>query len=429
MGIGYWVMGIGYWVVGSSWVHFTALHFLHDLQGSDCCRGMAGRLLSLLGILWLAELGRCYLPPVRRLNGRLALAAPREPAWSTPTPYSQVTIGVPREVDPNERRVAQSPESAQQLLDAGLRVLVERSAGADAGYPDSEYSRRGAVVTDTVGVWGADIVLKVNPPTEEEVRLLQDRTLISLLYPAQNTALMNLFQSQGSTVFALDCIPRLLSRGQAFDVLSSQANIAGYRAVVEAAHEFGSFFAGQITAAGKVPPARVLVLGAGVAGLAAIAAAKALGAVVSAYDVRPVVKEQVESMGGRFLNVDFVEDGSGEGGYAKEMSAAYKAAEASCMLEWTSQADIIITTGTTSFLTIFYITLHTSTDSWPTCPATSLRGNAVGDEAWVSGGGHGSLGGWRECCFISTQQNRKYRERSQSHRVHKYAISSSVYSF
>lgn len=241
--------------------------------------------------------------------------------------------------------MAQSPESAHLLVDAGFRVLVERSAGSAAGFGDGEYISRGAEVADASRVWNADIVLKVNPPTIEEARLLQDRTLISLLYPAHNAQLISLLQSQRSTALALDCIPRQLSRGQAFDVLSSQANIAGYRAVVEAAHEFGSFFAGQITAAGKVPPAKVLVLGAGVAGLAAIGAAKSLGAVVSAYDVRPVVREQVESLGGRFLSVDFAEDGSGTGGYAKEMSDAYKAAESNSMLKWTSEADIIITTG------------------------------------------------------------------------------------
>ena len=168
--------------------------------------------------------------------------------------------------------------------------------------------------------WKADIVIKINPPTSAEARLLGDRTLISQINPSKNDALLTQFQQQGATVFALDCIPRMLSRGQTFDTLSSQTNIAGYRAVIEASNSFGRFFAGQMTAAGKVPPAKVLVLGCGVAGLAAVQTAKNLGALVSAYDVRPVVREQVESLGGKFLAVDYEEDGAGAGGYAKEMS-------------------------------------------------------------------------------------------------------------
>ena len=164
---------------------------------------------------------------------------------------------------------------------------------------------------------------KVAVPTPEEAKLVGDRMLLSFLFPAQNPELLEQLKGQGATAFAMDCIPRTLSRGQTYDALSSQANISGYRAVIKASNEFGRFFAGQMTAAGKVPPAKVLVLGTGVAGLAAIQTAKNMGAIVRAFDVRPVTKEQVEAMGGQFLEVDFQEDGSGAGGYAKEMSKEF----------------------------------------------------------------------------------------------------------
>jgi NAD(P) transhydrogenase len=190
------------------------------------------------------------------------------------------------------------------------------------------YKAAGAEIVDSAAAWKADIVTHIRPPTAEELAQVGDRTLCSMIWPAQNEELLEQLQKQQATAFALDCIPRTLSRGQAFDVLSSQANLAGYRAVIEAANEFSRFFAGQMTAAGKVPPAKVMVLGGGVAGLAAIQTAKNMGAVVKAYDVRPAAKEQVESMGGTFLKVDYEEDGSGAGGYAKEMSDEYKKHEA-----------------------------------------------------------------------------------------------------
>ena len=178
----------------------------------------------------------------------------------------------------------------------------------------------------------------------EEAALLENRTLISFLYPKQNTDLLQQLQNQGATAFAMDCIPRTLSRGQTYDALSSQANISGYRAVLEAANEFGRFFAGQMTAAGKVPPAKVLVIGTGVAGLAAIQTAKNMGAIVRAFDVRPVTKEQVEAMGGHFLEVPYQEDGSGSGGYAKEMSKEWHAAARAMLTKQCEEVDIIITT-------------------------------------------------------------------------------------
>lgn len=190
----------------------------------------------------------------------------------------------------------------------------------------------------------ADIISKIRPPSEEEVPKLQGKTLVSLVSPSINPELFKELVDQNTNVFALDCVPRMLSRGQTFDTLSSQANIAGYRAVIEAAEAFPRFFAGQMTAAGKVPPAKVLVLGAGVAGLAAIQTAKNMGAIVRAFDVRPVCKEQVESMGAQFLEVDLKESGEGVGGYAKEMSDDYKKAQAALMLEQAKDVDVIITT-------------------------------------------------------------------------------------
>jgi NAD(P) transhydrogenase len=190
----------------------------------------------------------------------------------------------------------------------------------------------------------ADIITKIRPPSDDEVPRLTGKTLISTIQPAINGDLYKKLTEQGTNVFALDCVPRMLSRGQSYDILSSQANIAGYRAVVEAAEAFPRFFAGQMTAAGKVPPAKVLVLGAGVAGLAAIQTARNMGAIVRAFDVRPVTKEQVESMGATFLEVPIQEDGSGAGGYAKEMSDEYKKAQAALMLEQAKEVDIIITT-------------------------------------------------------------------------------------
>ena len=184
----------------------------------------------------------------------------------------------------------------------------------------------------------------MNTPNEDEIPKLAGKTLVGMISPSINTEVYDSLTNQNTNVFALDQVPRMLSRAQSYDVLSSQANIAGYRAVIEAAEEFPNFFAGQMTAAGKVPPAKVLVLGAGVAGLAAIQTAKNMGAVVRAFDVRPVTKEQVESMGATFLEVNIEEDGSGSGGYAKEMSDDFKKAQAAMMLEQAKEVDIIITT-------------------------------------------------------------------------------------
>ncbi len=256
-------------------------------------------------------------------------------------------IGVPKETHPGERRVATTPEVVADLMKLGFDVAVEHDAGALANFSDDAYRDAGCEVLETAdALWdAADIIFKVRGPDDAETsRLRKDQTLISFIWPAQNPELLEALTSSGATVMAMDSVPRI-SRAQKMDALSSMANIAGYRAVVEAAQHFGRFFTGQITAAGKVPPAKVLVIGAGVAGLAAIGAAKSMGAIVRSFDTRPEVKEQVESMDAEFLMLDFDdEDGAGEGGYAKIMSDEFIKAEMALFAEQAKDVDIIITT-------------------------------------------------------------------------------------
>ena len=257
-------------------------------------------------------------------------------------------IGVPKEIYPGERRVATTPEVVKQLAKLGYDVAIESGAGSAANFSDDDYREAGCeVVSSTADLWqGADIVMKVRAPDEQETEFLRSgQVLISFLWPAQNPEHLKTLTDKGVTAMAMDGIPRI-SRAQKMDALSSMANIAGYRAVVEAAQNFGRFFTGQITAAGKVPPAKVLIIGAGVAGLAAIGAAKSMGAIVRSFDTRPEVKEQVESMDAEFLMLDFEddEDGSGEGGYAKVMSEAFIEAEMALFAEQAKDVDIIITT-------------------------------------------------------------------------------------
>ncbi|MDH3713933.1 MAG: Re/Si-specific NAD(P)(+) transhydrogenase subunit alpha [Gammaproteobacteria bacterium] len=261
-------------------------------------------------------------------------------------------IGVPREIHPHERRVATTPQVAEQLQKLGFSVAVEAGAGEQASYSDAAYRDAGVqIVDDTRALWEqSDIVLKVRAPEEHqqlgvhEAQLLREgATLASFIWPAQNEALMSLLAERKATVLALDAVPRI-SRAQKLDALSSTANIAGYRAVIEAANRFGRFFTGQVTAAGKVPPAKILVIGAGVAGLAAIGAAGSMGAIVRSFDTRPEVKEQVESMGAEFLLLDFEEEGSGSGGYAKVMSQEFIDAEMALFREQAREVDVIITT-------------------------------------------------------------------------------------
>ncbi len=261
-------------------------------------------------------------------------------------------IGIPRETRPGERRVAATPESVARLRQLGFEVLVQAGAGLAASFDDATYSSAGALIVEEAReLWhAADIVLKVQPPAMEgatgvsEVDMLRPgMVLIGFVWPAQNEALLRRMGERHATVMAMDQIPRI-TRAQKYDALSSMANIAGYRAVIEAAACYGSFFTGQMTAAGKVPPAKVLVIGAGVAGLAAIGAARGLGAIVRAFDTRSEVREQVNSMGADFLDVAVEEEGAGAGGYARVMSKAFVEAEMALFLEQAKEVDIIITT-------------------------------------------------------------------------------------
>jgi len=255
-------------------------------------------------------------------------------------------IGIPIEIFSGERRVASTPEVITHLHKLGFTVAVETGAGSSANYTDDAYKDAGAeIISDTKSLWSsADIILKVRAPAEEEIELMHaGQTLISFIWPAQNKELMNRLAAKKVTVLAMDSVPRI-SRAQKLDALSSMANIAGYRAIIEAAQNFGRFFTGQITAAGKIPPAKVMVIGAGVAGLSAIGTAKSLGAIVRAFDTRPEVKEQVESMDAEFLMLDFKEEGSGVGGYAKVMSPEFIKAEMELFAKQAQEVDIIITT-------------------------------------------------------------------------------------
>jgi NAD(P) transhydrogenase subunit alpha len=252
-------------------------------------------------------------------------------------------IGVPRETAAGEKRVATVPEVVEKLVKLGFRVAVQSGAGEPANFSDDAYRAAGAEIV--AQVWDeADIVFKVRPPTIAEVALARPGTrLVSFIWPAQNPELMRAMAGKRLTVLAMDSVPRI-SRAQKLDALSSMANIAGYRAVIEAAHHFGRFFTGQITAAGKVPPAKVFVIGAGVAGLAAIGAASSLGAIVRANDTRPEVADQVRSMGAEFIGVDYQEEGSGVGGYAKAMSEGFQKAQREVFARQAKDVDIIITT-------------------------------------------------------------------------------------
>lgn len=259
-------------------------------------------------------------------------------------PYNTLAIGVPKESFTGERRVSVTPTVTAALVKKGFNINVESGAGALANFRDADYESSGAKVVDKKAAFQSDIVLKVRAPTPNETGLFRDQgTLYSFLYPAQNKDLVDALAKHNLTVFGMDCVPRI-SRAQVFDALSSMANIAGYRAVVEASNHFGRFFTGQITAAGKVPPAKVLVIGGGVAGLAAVGQAKSMGAIVRAFDVRPAVKEQVESMGAEFLEVDIKEEGETVGGYAKEMSKEFLEAEMKLFHDQCKDVDIVITT-------------------------------------------------------------------------------------
>ncbi|MGB8601446.1 MAG: Re/Si-specific NAD(P)(+) transhydrogenase subunit alpha [Rhizomicrobium sp.] len=255
-------------------------------------------------------------------------------------------IGIPKESFSGEKRVASTPEVVEKLVKLGFAVTVQSGAGDAASFYDAAYAAAGAkIAPDAASLWSeADIVFKVRAPEADEVaKLKEGATLISFVWPAQHPELMQALAARKGTVLAMDSVPRM-SRAQKMDALSSMANIGGYRAVIEAANQFGRFFTGQITAAGKVPPAKVFIIGAGVAGLAAIGAASGLGAIVRANDTRPEVADQVKSMGAEFVPVDYQEEGTGVGGYAKVMSEGFLKAQSAVFAKQAKEVDIIITT-------------------------------------------------------------------------------------
>ena len=256
-------------------------------------------------------------------------------------------IGVPKEVAAGEKRVATVPDVVEKLIKLGFKVAVQSGAGDAANFSDDVYRAAGAeIVADATTLWAtSDIVFKVRGPTADEVKLVREgSTLISFIWPAQNPDLMQQLTARKATVLAIDALPRVLSRAQKMDALTSQAGVAGYRAVIEAANAFGRFFNGQITAAGKVPPAKVFIAGAGVAGLAALGTAAGLGAIVRANDTRAEVADQVVSLGGEFVKVDYEEEGSGGGGYGKVMSEGFQQAQREMYAKQAREVDIIITT-------------------------------------------------------------------------------------
>ena len=268
------------------------------------------------------------------------------------TQKQSMKIGIPREIHDNERRVAITPEIVPSIVEMGFEVLVESGAGDSANYNDSAYESAGAsVLPGGSAVWEqADVIVKVRAPefnsatqTDEFDLLSNGQYLIAFLWPAQNPEMLERLSNIGVSAISMDAVPRI-SRAQKLDALSSMANVAGYRAVVESAQHFGRFFGGQITAAGRIPPAKIMIIGAGVAGLSAIGAATSQGAIVRAFDTRPEVKEQVESMGAEFLELEFEEEGSGAGGYAKVMSKEFIEAEMALFAEQAEEVDIIITT-------------------------------------------------------------------------------------
>ncbi|MDQ1311400.1 MAG: H+-translocating transhydrogenase subunit alpha, partial [Pseudomonadota bacterium] len=258
-----------------------------------------------------------------------------------------LTIGVPRETFAGEKRVATVPDVVEKLVKLGFGVHVETGAGAAANFDDASYEAAGARIAGGAAELyaGSDMIFKVRAPTPEEIALMKPgSTLVGFIWPAQNPELMQALAARKLTVLAIDSLPRQLSRAQKMDALTSMASISGYRAVIEAANAFGRFFNGQVTAAGKIPPAKVFVAGAGVAGLAAVGTAANLGAIVRANDTRAEVADQVVSLGGEFVKVDYEEEGSGGGGYAKVMSEGFQKAQREMYAQQARDADIIITT-------------------------------------------------------------------------------------
>ncbi|XP_045181151.2 NAD(P) transhydrogenase, mitochondrial-like [Mercenaria mercenaria] len=309
-------------------------------------------LPRLHSVAILADLG-CHIQKLSVRCSRGFKNAPRnfcqkaEEKVVAGTPYEKMTVGIPKEMFPNERRVAISPTAVQVLVKKGFNVNIEEGAGVESKFTNDEFAASGAAIKKRDEIFHSDIVLKVRPPLETEVPLFKENgILISFLYPQQNADLVKLINDRKVTSFAMDKVPRI-SRAQVFDALSSMANISGYKAVIEAANNYGRFFSGQITAAGKVPPAKIFIIGGGVAGLAAAGAAKNLGAITRLYDVRPAVKEQAESLGAEFLEVSVKESGAAAGGYAKdikEMSTEFQDAVKNLYAKQCKEVDVVITT-------------------------------------------------------------------------------------
>merc|ERR1711899_332359 len=297
-----------------------------------------GQVARMAGVAGLVSPLRTSVRGFRSSARRYADAAP------VGIPYSKLNLGVPAETWTNEKRVACTPANTALFTKKGFTVNIQEGAGRLSNFRDEDYAAAGGNIVSKDAAFKQDITLKLRQPSLEEVALLRDEaTIYSFLYPGQNPDLVNALAAKKITAFGMDCVPRI-SRAQVFDALSSMGNISGYRAVVEASNHFGRFFTGQITAAGKVPPAKVLVIGGGVAGLAAIGQAKNMGAIVRAFDVRPAVKEQVHSMGAEFLEVDIEESGETSGGYAKEMSKEFIEAEMQLFHDQCKDVDIVIST-------------------------------------------------------------------------------------
>uniref|UniRef100_A0A6A7FTN8 NAD(P) transhydrogenase, mitochondrial n=3 Tax=Hirondellea gigas TaxID=1518452 RepID=A0A6A7FTN8_9CRUS len=332
-------------------------HSIRSCRSGGVFRSNSRRCLKPRSLRSLSSIRKASILCVRRFGSSPAKPVGKSAAAKTVTteepvaaakvlgtPYSQLTIGVPKESFKDEKRIAVSPTVVQILTKKGFKVIIASNAGDGAQFSNASFEKAGATIVTQDKSFAADLVLKVREPSVAEVAKFKEGSILySFMYPARNKELVDKLAARKLTVFGMDCVPRI-SRAQVFDALSSMSNISGYKAVVESASHFGRFFAGQITAAGKMPPAKVLVIGGGVAGLSAVATAKSLGAIVRGFDTRAAVQEQIESLGAEFLTISIKETGEGTGGYGKEMSKAFLDAEYALFRKQAAEVDIIITT-------------------------------------------------------------------------------------